>query len=135
MATVYLAHDLKHDRPVALKVLRPEVAAALGAERFLREIAITARLDHPHILTLIDSGEADGFLFYVVPYVRGESLRTKLEREQQLPLDAALRITEQVASALDYAHRQGVIHRDVKPENILLHEGEAMVAVSRSPAS
>src|SRR5207302_1406183 len=128
MATVHLAHDLKHDRPVALKVLRPEVAAALGAERFLREIAITARLDHPHILTLIDSGEADGFLFYVVPYVRGESLRTKLEREQQLPLDAALRITEQVASALDYAHRQGVIHRDVKPENILLHEGEAMVA-------
>ena len=128
MATVYLAHDLKHDRPVALKVLRPEVAAALGAERFLREIAITARLDHPHILTLIDSGEVDGFLFYVVPYVRGESLRTKLEREQQLPLDAALRITEQVASALDYAHRQGVIHRDVKPENILLHEGEAMVA-------
>ena len=105
MATVHLAHDLKHDRPVALKVLRPEVAAALGAERFLREIAITARLDHPHILTLIDSGEADGFLFYVVPYVRGESLRTKLEREQQLPLDAALRITEQVASALDYAHR------------------------------
>ncbi|PYP12085.1 MAG: hypothetical protein DMD56_05065 [Gemmatimonadetes bacterium] len=88
MATVHLAHDLKHDRPVALKVLRPEVAAALGAERFLREIAITARLDHPHILTLIDSGEADGFLFYVVPYVRGESLRTKLEREQQLPLDA-----------------------------------------------
>src|SRR5947208_11205923 len=91
MATVHLAHDLKHDRPVALKVLRPEVAAALGAERFLREIAITARLDHPHILTLIDSGEADGFLFYVVPYVRGESLRTKLEREKQLPLDAALR--------------------------------------------
>ena len=128
MATVYLAHDLKHDRPVALKVLRPEIAASLGAERFLREIAITARLDHPHILTLIDSGAAGGFLFYVVPYVRGESLRAKLAREQQLPLDEALRITEQVASALDYAHRQGVIHRDVKPENILLHEGEAMVA-------
>jgi protein kinase-like protein len=128
MANVYLAHDLKHDRPVAVKVLRPEVAAALGAERFLREISITARLDHPHILTLIDSGEADGFLFYVVPYVRGESLRTKLDREKQLPLDDALRITRQVASALDYAHRQGVIHRDVKPENILLHEGEAMVA-------
>jgi len=109
-------------------VLRPEIAAALGAERFLREIVITARLDHPHILTLIDSGEADGFLFYVVPYVRGESLRTKLEREKQLPLDEAVRITQQVASALDYAHRQGVIHRDVKPENILLHEGEAMVA-------
>ena len=128
MATVYLAHDLKHDRPVAVKVLRPEIAAALGAERFLREIVITARLDHPHILTLIDSGEADGFLFHVVPYVRGESLRAKLDREKQLPLDEALRITAQVASALDYAHRQGVIHRDVKPENILLHEGEAMVA-------
>ncbi len=119
MATVYLAHDLKHDRPVAVKVLRPEIAAALGAERFLREIVITARLDHPHILTLIDSGEADGFLFHVVPYVRGESLRAKLDREKQLPLDEALRITAQVASALDYAHRQGVIHRDVKPENIL----------------
>ena len=128
MATVYLAHDLKHDRSVALKVLRPELAAVLGAERFLREIAVTARLDHPHILTLIDSGEADGFLFYVVPYVRGESLREKLTREKQLPLDQALQITQQVAGALDYAHREGVIHRDIKPENILLHEGEAMVA-------
>ncbi|OLC70050.1 MAG: hypothetical protein AUH78_22115 [Gemmatimonadetes bacterium 13_1_40CM_4_69_8] len=128
MATVYLAHDLKHDRSVALKVLRPELAAVLGAERFLREIAVTARLDHPHILTLIDSGAAEGFLFYVVPYVRGESLREKLNREKQLPLDEALQITQQVASALDYAHRQGVIHRDIKPENILLHEGEAMVA-------
>ena len=128
MATVYLAHDLKHDRPVALKVLRPEFAATLGADRFLHEIAITARLDHPHILTLIDSGEAGGFLFYVLPYVRGESLRQKLARDKQLPLDAALRIAQQVASALDYAHRQGVIHRDVKPENILLHEGEAMVS-------
>jgi len=135
MATVYLAHDLKHDRSVALKVLRPELAAVLGAERFLREIAVTARLDHPHILTLIDSGEADGFLFYVVPYVRGESLREKLTREKQLPLEQALQITQQVAGALDYAHRQGVIHRDIKPENILLHEGEAMVADlgSRSP--
>ena len=128
MATVYLAHDLKHDRSVALKVLRPELAAVLGAERFLREIAVTARLDHPHILTLIDSGEADGFLFYVIPYVRGESLREKLTREKQLPLEQALQITQQVAGALDYAHRQGVIHRDIKPENILLHEGEAMVA-------
>src|SRR2546422_7003382 len=114
MATVYLAHDEKHDRPVALKVLRPEIAAALGAERFLREIAITARLDHPHILTLIDSGAADGFLFYVVPYVRGESLREKLTREKQLSLEQALQITQQVAGALDYAHRQGVIHRDIQ---------------------
>src|SRR5436189_1851675 len=128
MATVYLARDLKHDRPVALKVLRPELAAVLGAERFLREIRLTAQLQHPHILTLIDSGEADGFLFYVVPYVRGESLRETLTREKQLSLDQALQITQQVAGALDYAHRQGVIHRDIKPENILLHEGEAMVA-------
>src|SRR5256885_5076195 len=115
MATVYLAHDEKHDRPVALKVLRAEIAAALGAERFLREIAITARLDHPHILTLIDSGAADGFLFYVVPYVRVESLRSRLDREKQLPVVDAVRITQQVAGALDYAPRQGVVHRDVKP--------------------
>jgi serine/threonine protein kinase len=128
MAIVYLGRDLKHDRPVALKVLRPEIAATVGADRFLREIAITAHLDHPHILTLIESGELGGFLFYVTPYVRGESLRARLAREKQLPLDEALRITQQVANALDYAHRQGVIHRDVKPENILLHEGEAMVA-------
>src|SRR5690606_21552840 len=128
MATVYLARDLKHDREVALKVLRPELAAVLGAERFLAEIKITARLDHPHILTLIDSGAADGFLYYVLPYVRGESLRQRLIREKQLGLDEALAVTRQVASALDYAHRQGVIHRDIKPENILLQEGEAILA-------
>ncbi len=128
MATVYLATDLKHDREVALKVLRPELGAVLGAERFLAEIKITARLDHPHILTLIDSGEAGGFLFYVLPLVRGESLRDKLRREQQLGLEEALAITKQVASALDYAHRHGVVHRDIKPENILLFEGEAMLA-------
>jgi serine/threonine protein kinase len=128
MATVYLARDVKHDREVALKVLRPELAAVLGAERFLNEIKITARLDHPHILTLIDSGEADGFLYYVLPFVRGESLRDKLNREKQLGLDEALAITRQVAAALDYAHRQGVVHRDIKPENILLQEGEAMLA-------
>ena len=128
MATVYLARDLKHDREIALKVLRPEIAAALGAERFLREIQISAKLDHPHILTLIDSGAAAGFLYYVLPYVRGESLRDKLDREKQLGIAEALAITTQVASALDYAHRQGVVHRDIKPENILLREGEAVVA-------
>ena len=122
MATVYLAHDLKHDRAVALKVLRPELAAVLGAERFLAEIRISARLDHPHILTLIDSGQSDGFLWYVLPFVRGESLRERLEREHQLPIPEALAITTQIATALDYAHRQGVIHRDVKPENIFLEE-------------
>jgi len=127
MATVYLAHDLKHDRKVAIKVLRPELAAALGAERFLAEVRITARLDHPHILTLIDSGSVDGTLFYVMPFVRGESLRARLTRERQLGVNEALDITRQVASALDYAHRQGVIHRDIKPENILLHEGEAFL--------
>ncbi len=128
MATVYLARDVKHDREVALKVLRPELAVVLGVERFLREIRVSARLDHPHILTLIDSGEADGFLYYVLPFVRGESLRAKLEREQQLTLDEALLITKQIAGALDYAHQHGVVHRDIKPENILLHEGEAMLA-------
>src|SRR2546422_656349 len=128
MATVYLARDLKHDRLVAVKVLRPELAAVLGAERFLREIRLTAQLQHPHILTLIDSGEADGFLFYVMPYIEGESLRQRLEREGQLPLDEALRITRVIASALDFAHSRGVIHRDIKPENVMLHEGEPMVA-------
>ena len=128
MATVYLADDLKYHRRVAVKVLRPELASVLGADRFLREVEIAASLNHPHILALYDSGEADGLLFYVMPYVKGESLRHKLEREQQLPIDDALRITRQVASALAHAHDQGVIHRDVKPENILLYESEAMVA-------
>jgi serine/threonine-protein kinase len=128
MATVYLAHDLKLEREVALKVLRPELGAVLGSERFLAEVKITARLDHPHILTLIDSGSAGGLLYYVLPYVRGESLRDLLNREQQLSVEQALAITKQVASALDYAHRKGIVHRDIKPENILLQEGEAMLA-------
>jgi tetratricopeptide (TPR) repeat protein len=128
MATVYLAQDLKHDRPVALKVLRPDLAAVLGGKRFLNEIRITAKLDHPHILTLIDSGESDGFLWYVLPYVRGESLRDRLTRDKQLGIEEALAITTQIAGALEYAHQHGVIHRDIKPENILFHEGEAMLA-------
>jgi Tol biopolymer transport system component len=128
MGTVYLAKELKHDREVALKVLRPEIASHMGALRFLNEVKITARLDHPHILTLIDSGEADEFLWYVQPFVRGESLRAKLDREHQLSIEDALAITRQVASALDHAHKRGVIHRDIKPANILIHEGEAMVA-------
>jgi serine/threonine protein kinase len=128
MATVFRARDIKHDREVALKVLRPELAAVLGAERFLNEIAITARLDHPHILTLIDSGSAHGFLYYVLPFVRGESLRDRLRRDRQLPLDDVISITKDIGAALEYAHRHGVIHRDVKPENILIHEGEAVLA-------
>ena len=127
MATVYLAHDVRHGRDVALKVLRPELAAILGRERFLAEIRLTARLDHPHILTLIDSGETERYLWYVLPYIRGESLRQRLHRERQLPLAEALAIAGDVASALDYAHSRGVIHRDVKPENIMIHEGEAML--------
>ena len=128
MAMVYLAHDVRHDRPVALKVLRPELAAVIGAQRFLAEIKVTANLQHPHIVTLIDSGETDGALWYVLPYIRGESLRDQLAREKQLGVDDALAITRQIAGALDYAHAQGVIHRDIKPENILIHEGEAMLA-------
>ncbi|MGH9258895.1 MAG: protein kinase domain-containing protein, partial [Acidimicrobiales bacterium] len=127
MATVYLADDLKHHRQVAVKVLRPELASALGPDRFLREIEIAARLNHPHILALYDSGEADGFLFYVMPFVKGESLRQRLKRDTELPIEEALGITRQVATALDHAHAQGLIHRDIKPENVLLHEGEAMV--------
>ena len=128
MATVYLAHDLRHDRPVAVKVLKPELAAVLGAERFVVEIKTTASLQHPHILPLFDSGSADGFLFYVMPFIEGETLRDKLNRERQLGVDEAIRITTEVADALDYAHRHGVIHRDIKPENILLHDGRPMVA-------
>ncbi|MDA0330297.1 MAG: protein kinase [Gemmatimonadetes bacterium] len=128
MATVYLAHDDKHDRPVALKILRPDLAAVMGAERFLSEIKTTANLQHPHILPLHDSGNADGFLFYVMPFVEGESLRALLDREKQLGIDEALRIAKQVGSALDYAHRHGVIHRDIKPENVLMHDGQPLVA-------
>ena len=128
MATVYLAEDLKHQRQVAIKVLKPELAAVLGADRFIQEITTTAQLQHPHILPLFDSGTADGFLFYVMPYIEGETLRDKLDRETQLGVDEAVRITREVADALDYAHRHGVIHRDIKPENILLHDGRPMVA-------
>jgi serine/threonine protein kinase/Tfp pilus assembly protein PilF len=128
MAIVYLATDLKHHRKVAIKVLKPELAAALGPERFLREIAITAQLTHPHILTLIDSGEAEGFLYYVLPFVEGESLRQLLEREKQLPIEDALRIARELADALSYAHSQGIIHRDIKPENVLLEQGHAVLS-------
>ncbi len=128
MATVYLAHDVKHDRKVALKVLRPELAAVIGAERFLQEIKVTANLQHPHILPLHDSGEADSFLYYVMPYVEGETLRQKIDREKQLGIDEAVEITRSVAAALDYAHRHGVIHRDIKPENVLVHDGQPLIA-------
>jgi serine/threonine-protein kinase len=128
MATVYLAHDLRHQRPVALKVLHPEVAPLLGPERFVREIRLAARLQHPHILPLFDSGETDGLLWYTMPFVAGESLRARLTRVGRLPVAEALEIARAVGSALDYAHRQGVVHRDIKPENILLHEAGALVA-------
>jgi len=128
MATVFLARDLKHDRNVAIKVLRPELGALLGPERFLSEIKITAKLDHPHIITLIDSGAVDGLLYYVLPYIRGESLRDRLDRETQLSVDDALKYTREIGGAVDYAHREGVIHRDIKPENVLLHQGEAVLS-------
>src|SRR5437588_1014074 len=128
MATVYLSRDLKHGRKVAIKVLGPEIAAALGPERYLREIEVAARLTHPHILPLHDSGEAAGFLYYVMPYIESESLRDRLEREGPRPLEDALRITREVAGALGYAHSHDVVHRDIKPENILLSGGEAVVA-------
>src|SRR6476469_8413324 len=128
MASVYLAEDLKHGRKVALKVLKPELAAVLGAERFVQEIKTTASLQHPHILPLFDSGEADGFLYYVMPFIDGETLRARLDRETQLGVDEAVKISLAIADALDYAHRHGVIHRDIKPENILLHDGRPVVA-------
>ena len=129
MATVYLAQDVKHERPVALKVLLPELAASLGPDRFQREIKLAARLQHPHILTVHDSGETAGQLWFTMPYVEGESLRDRLRRERQLGVEDALRITREAAAALDYAHRHGVIHRDIKPENILLTaEGDTLVA-------
>jgi serine/threonine protein kinase/Tol biopolymer transport system component len=128
MATVYLARDLRHDRRVAVKVLRPELAAVMGAERFLSEIRTTANLQHPHILPLFDSGEAGGFLYYVMPFVEGESLRERLDRERQLPVAEAVRIATAVAGALSYAHEQGVIHRDIKPANILISRGEPLIA-------
>ena len=128
MAVVYLADDPRHGRPVAVKVMRPELAAALGPERFLREIRIAAGLRHPHIVPLYDSGEADGLLYYVMPYVEGESLRDRLRRERQLPVDEALGIAREVADALAHAHEHELIHRDIKPENILLEGGHALVA-------
>nr|MDQ3082877.1 serine/threonine protein kinase [Gemmatimonadota bacterium] len=127
MATVYLAEDFRHGRDVAVKVLHPDLASALGTDRFLREIRLAARLNHPHILPLFDSGEADGFLFYVMPFVEGESLREKLNRDGRLPLDDALAIARAVAAALDYAHRNKIVHRDIKPENIMINEGMALV--------
>jgi serine/threonine protein kinase len=128
MATVYLAHDRKHDRHVAIKVLRDDVAASVGRERFLREIQLAAKLSHPHILPLYDSGEADGALFYVMPNVQGESLRDRLDAQRQLPIHEAVRIASEVAGALEHAHRLGIIHRDIKPENIMLQDGHALVA-------
>ncbi len=128
MATVYLAEDVKHERKVALKILKPELAAVIGAERFIAEIKTTANLQHPHILTLFDSGEVEGFLYYVMPYIEGETLRGKLDREKQLGVEEAVRIARDVADALDYAHRSDIIHRDIKPENILLHDGRPVVA-------
>ena len=128
MATVYLARDLKHDRKVAVKVLHSDVAAAIGGERFLAEIRVTAALQHPNILPLYDSGEADGLLYYVMPLIEGESLRDRLDREKQLPVGEALAIIRTVAGALDFAHARSVVHRDIKPENILLQHGQALVA-------
>src|SRR5262245_51479628 len=123
MATVFLGHDLRHDRRVAIKVLHPDLSAVIGTERFLAEIKTTAGLQHPHILPLFDSGTADGLLYFVMPFVEGESLRAVLDREKQLAIPVAAMIASEIASALDYAHRRGIIHRDIKPENILLQDG------------
>src|SRR5689334_8941257 len=128
MATVYLADDLRHGRQVAIKVLRPELAVAIGADRFLSEIRTTARLHHPNILPLFDSGDADGQVYYVMPLVEGESLRARLDREHQLPVEDVLPIAAEVGEALGYAHARGIVHRDIKPENILLEGGHALVA-------
>ncbi len=128
MATVYLAEDLRHERKVALKVLKPELAAVVGAERFLAEIKTTANLQHPHILPLFDSGQADSFLYYVMPYMEGETLRDRLDRVKQLPVEEAVEIARKVAGALHHAHDHGVVHRDIKPGNILLQDGEPVVA-------
>src|SRR6266540_3967660 len=128
MATVYLAHDVRHNRKVAIKIMHPELAALIGAERFLKEIETTANLQHPNILPLFDSGRVEGTVFYVMPYVHGESLRARLTRETQLPVADAIRIAAEIAAGLDYAHRQGVIHRDIKPDNVLFHDGRALVA-------
>lgn len=128
MATVFLARDVKHERRLAIKVLHEDLAVALGAERFRREIHIATSLSHPHILALYDSGETQGLLYYVMPFIEGESLRQRIDREQVLAIDQALKICGEVASALDYAHRKGVIHRDIKPENILIEDGHAIVA-------
>ncbi len=128
MATVFLADDIKHERKVALKVLKPELTAVVGAERFLSEIKVTANLQHPHILPLFDSGEADSFLFYVMPYVEGETLQERINRDKQLPIDEALGIATAIANALQTAHDAGIVHRDIKPANILLSRGEPLVA-------
>src|SRR5690349_15526439 len=128
MATVYLARDLRHNRKVALKVLKPDLGAVVGVDRFLAEIEVTANLQHPNLLPLFDSGAAEGLLFYVMPFVEGESLRARLEREKQLPVEEAVRIATAVGGPLDYAHQRGVIHRDLKPENVLLQHGQPVVA-------
>jgi serine/threonine-protein kinase len=128
MATVWLAEDVRHRRPVALKVLHPELSAVLGPDRFLREIELTAKLQHPHIVPLFDSGTAGELLYYVMPYVEGETLRARLARERELPVADAVRIATEIADALDHTHRHGVVHRAIKPENVLLHDGHVAVA-------